>query len=135
LNSHAKPSEPGEIKRRKSLGRAGENVAKAHLLRNGFRILAVNYRRSEGEADIVAIKGDLLIFCEIKTRIGSGEPREGYGKVQQKRLAKVSEIFVHENRHLLPYEFDLRYDLVIVGKCDDGKLEVKEYIEDAIGPL
>jgi putative endonuclease len=135
MTPRAEPGEPGETARRKSLGKAGEAVAVKHLESKGFRILATNYRRRGGEADIVARKGPLLVFCEVKTLVGSGDPREGYGFRQQRRLGAIGEVFVHEHRDSLPSEFDMRFDLIVVGRASDGSLEVKEHITDAFGPI
>lgn len=134
MNKSAGPSEPGETARRKSLGKAGEAVSGRYLESKGFRILTVNFRRKVGEIDIIAKKGRLLVFCEVKTRIGAGDCREGYSARQQKRLVEVSEEYLVENELLLPAVFDLRYDVIIVGKADDGGLEVKEHITDAFRP-
>ena len=51
-----------------ALGRYGENVAAAHLSDAGLEILARNWRCEEGEIDIVALDGDCVVVCEVKTR-------------------------------------------------------------------
>lgn len=51
------------------LGRLGEELAATYLMRNGFRILQRNWNRYNGyELDIVAYKGGVLHFVEVKTR-------------------------------------------------------------------
>jgi Holliday junction resolvase-like predicted endonuclease len=76
----------------------------------------------------------LVICCEVKTRTGKSDPREGYSFTQQKRLADLSERYINEFRDRFPVDFDLRYDLIVVGKSESGGLEVKEHIEDAFRP-
>jgi len=134
MSRASRVSEPGETRRRKSLGRTGEDAARTYLQSIGFAILQVNYRRRGGEADIIARNGRLVVFCEVKTRIGSGESREGYGRTQRRRLVELSEKFLNENGHLVSAVYELRYDLMVVGEGEDGKLEVKEHIEDAFRP-
>ena len=55
---------------RQALGAFGERVAAAHLEAKGYRILERNYRRREGEIDIVAVSGGCLVFVEVRTRRG-----------------------------------------------------------------
>jgi len=124
----------GEASRRISLGRAGESVARRFLEENGFEIIATNYRKKGGEADIIGRSGKLVVFFEVKTRLGSGDPVEGYGEVQQARLVKTCEAFIAENSHLMPHDYDLRFDLVVVTGNEDGVLEVSEHIPDAFRP-
>ncbi len=134
MPSRRGPSVPGESARRKSLGKAGEAVAGRFLESIGFRLLAANYRRPEGEIDIVAKKGRLLVFCEVKTQVGSWDPRESYTERQQRRLVEASRAFLAEFEDLLPAVFDCRYDLIVIGEAAGGGLEVKEHIADAIRP-
>ena len=49
------------------LGRKGENFAADYLERNGFTILARNWRTEAGELDIVARKEHEIHFVEVKT--------------------------------------------------------------------
>jgi putative endonuclease len=53
------------------VGTAGEDVAAAYLLRNGYRILGRNVRLGKYELDIVArdIARDMIVFVEVKTRV------------------------------------------------------------------
>jgi hypothetical protein len=57
---------------RGALGRYGEDVAARQLQAAGLTILARNWRCREGEVDIVALDGDVLVMCEVKTRRGVG---------------------------------------------------------------
>lgn len=62
--------------RHAQLGRDGEDVAAAFVERLGWRVLARNWRPADhtlrGELDIVALDGDALVLCEVKTRSGTG---------------------------------------------------------------
>ncbi len=60
------------------LGRIGEDTAKAFLECKGYRILHRNFRCRAGEIDLVALKGRILHFIEVKTRQGDsyGHPAE-----------------------------------------------------------
>lgn len=53
-------------RRLKDKGRAGEDLVAAHYQSLWYTILHRNYSFSDGELDIVAIKGDCLTFVEVK---------------------------------------------------------------------
>ena len=124
----------GEARRKHSLGKAGESVARRYLEANGYRIIETNYRRRGGEVDIVAFKDRTLVFCEVKTRIGAGDAVESYSETQQRRMVRVSQLFLLDRAERLPKVFDLRYDLIVIGEGEDGILEVKEHMADAFRP-
>ncbi|HIW63473.1 MAG TPA: YraN family protein [Candidatus Stackebrandtia excrementipullorum] len=50
------------------VGLYGEELACAHLMRDGMRIVDRNWRHPIGEIDIVARLDRTLVFCEVKTR-------------------------------------------------------------------
>ena len=56
--------------RRKSLrrGHVSEYLAALSLILRGYRILAMRYRVRAGEIDIIARKGDVVSFIEVKAR-------------------------------------------------------------------
>jgi putative endonuclease len=54
-----------------ALGIFGENLVAQTLINQGFTILERNYRRFNGEIDIIAHQKELLIFVEVKTRRSS----------------------------------------------------------------
>ncbi|MDQ6969907.1 MAG: YraN family protein [Mariprofundus sp.] len=48
------------------LGQVGEDQAASYLRHRGYRILGRNIRLARGELDIVAERGELLLFIEVK---------------------------------------------------------------------
>jgi putative endonuclease len=130
--SKDKPSDGG---RRKSLGRAGEEAAIRYLEEKKYKILVRNYRQRSGEIDIIATRGRLLVFFEVKSLLGPGGDPEAYSMRQQRRLAELSECFLAQNAVSLPAEYDVRYDYIRVGRGVDGRLMVLEHIEDAFRPV
>ncbi|GIG86559.1 YraN family protein [Plantactinospora endophytica] len=53
---------------RQAVGAYGERCAVRHLVEAGLRVVARNWRCADGEIDIIAWEGDVLAFCEVKTR-------------------------------------------------------------------
>ena len=56
---------------RKNFGAEGEERAATFLQEKGFSIIERNYRAGRiGEIDIIALKKDLVVFAEVKSRSG-----------------------------------------------------------------
>jgi putative endonuclease len=53
---------------RTAIGRRAEDVAVAHLVEEGFRILWRNVRIGPLEVDLVAKRDDLVIIVEVRSR-------------------------------------------------------------------
>lgn len=81
------------------LGAAGEASVARWYRRNGYRILARNWRCREGELDIVALRGSELIFCEVKTRSSDayGTPAEAVTRVKRERIRTVAMRWIEAN--------------------------------------
>ena len=61
-------------RRNDAKGRRAETIAAIFLQLKGYRIMARRVRTRVGEIDLVARKGDTLVFVEVKARatLGSG---------------------------------------------------------------
>jgi putative endonuclease len=75
-----------------SLGRHGEEIAVTHLRAAGLEVLERNWRCSLGEIDVVALDGDCLVVCEVKTRrsAAAGSPLEAVTPVKLGRLRRLT---------------------------------------------
>ena len=75
-----------------ALGRYGEDLAVAHLERQGMTILARNWRCELGEVDVIARDGARLVVCEVKTRSSEryGSPVEAVGPRKVRRLRQLA---------------------------------------------
>lgn len=97
------------------LGRDGEAAVAAHLQRLGWSIVARNWRPTaghvRGEIDIIAQDGNVLVFCEVKSRSagGAGDPLEAVTRVKAQRLRVLAAAWLAE--HDLPYR-PIRFDVV-----------------------
>lgn len=84
------------------LGRRGEQLAAEHLSARGLTILDRNWRCPQGEIDLVARDGDVLVVVEVKTRSGVrfGHPLEAItpGKLARLRRLAGSWCQTHEGR-------------------------------------
>lgn len=119
-------------RRRKRTGKLGELEAMEALERQGYTILARNFRCRQGEADLVAEEGETLVFVEVKTRsdLGHGLPREAVGWTKQQRLG------VAALRYCCDHGIEdrpLRFDVVEVVLLR-GEVAGVEIISDAFVP-
>jgi Holliday junction resolvase-like predicted endonuclease len=56
----------------KPLGDRGEELASRHLESRGWIIVSRNFRMGRKEIDLVARRGEVVAFVEVKTRAGTG---------------------------------------------------------------
>lgn len=98
---------------RAALGREGETIAATLYRREGFRVVERNFRCRSGEIDLVARSGNLLVFCEVKTRRTDrwGEPSEAVRWDKQARLRRLAAEWMAARR---PGPVDVRFDVVSV---------------------
>lgn len=96
-------------------GRRGEDLAHRYLQRQGYIVVARNYRLSSGdaEADIVAWDGDSLAIVEVKSRETGeyGPPDRAVGPEKRAHMARVAREFA--SRNSTPWEH-VRFDVVTV---------------------
>lgn len=80
---------------KKILGKKGERTALQYLKKQGYQIVDTNYRTPLGEADIIALDKDELVFVEVKTRTGDefGAPKESVGKDKQRRYYNIARYY------------------------------------------
>jgi putative endonuclease len=98
---------------KRQVGDIGEDVVCKYLDTKGFRVLERNYLRKWGEIDIVAEKGQLLSFIEVKSV--SREPGDGfrpeenmhYQKVQRLRRAIQTYLLDRKIKESQKWQFDL----------------------------
>jgi putative endonuclease len=110
----------GALDGRAELGRRAEAMAAELLERAGMRVLARNWRRPEGELDLVAIDTDgSCVFCEVRSRTGeaSGDPLESVDSRKRARVIRAARLFLaSEPIAATAY----RFDVVAVTFLGDG---------------
>jgi putative endonuclease len=81
-------------------GALGEEAAAGLLRASGYRIVARNHRCRLGEIDIIAEKGELLVFVEVRTRATSlfGGPEETVDARKQRRVIAAARDYLAQRR-------------------------------------
>jgi putative endonuclease len=67
-SSRGRWSRGADADSRKRLGERAEQLACTHLRALGFEIVARNARVGRLELDVVARRGQLMVFCEVRSR-------------------------------------------------------------------
>jgi putative endonuclease len=116
------------------LGRNGEAAVAEWYEARGFEVLARNWRCRTGELDLV-LSGDhgaLVVFCEVKTRLGTayGSPFEAVTSAKQRRLRQLAGRWMAEAKPRALAPERLRVDVAAVQVAPGGTLHV-EVVEDA----
>ncbi|MGH9128446.1 MAG: YraN family protein [Acidimicrobiales bacterium] len=108
---------------RRTLGAQGEAIAADWYQARGYEVLARNWRRREGEIDLVLRQGSAYVFAEVKTRTTDafGVPAESVNRDKQARLRRLAARWLREDSPGPASE--IRFDVVsILG----GRIEVLE---------
>jgi putative endonuclease len=110
-------------RRNTALGAYGERLAAQRLVRDGMVLVDTNWRCGSGEIDLVLRDGEVLVFCEVKTRTSAayGHPLEAVGAAKAARLRRLAALWLEEHD---VHADGVRVDLVGVLLAERGAPEV-----------
>lgn len=97
---------------KQKIGDLGEDIAARWLRQHHYQVVGVNYLKPWGEIDIIANRGDVTHFVEVKTvseklnKDGSLQDREQNGfrpeenvdRRKRRRLARAIETYIDEQQ-------------------------------------
>ena len=80
----------------RSTGRTGEDIAARTLREKGYLILERNFSNKFGEIDIIAKHDNVLVFVEVKTKIGIdfGLPEEMVSPGKLQRIRNMATMYL-----------------------------------------
>jgi putative endonuclease len=121
----------------RNLGMLGEDLASEYLKREGWQIVARNWRTRRGEIDITARDGKCLVFVEVRTRRVSpyggdpylGRPEDSVTPRKQLQLARMAEAYLFD----VPWSGPWRIDVVALELNRDDTVARLAHYRDAIG--
>lgn len=104
------------VNARQQLGRAAEEAAARHLSREGWVLLGRNVRIGRGELDLIARRGGVLAFVEVKARRTTtcGSPEDGVGPRKRRQVARLAELWLGSRPWALRGVTDVRFDVIAV---------------------
>ncbi len=94
-------------------GRRGERIAAWWLRLKGWRILARRVRTPAGEVDLVARKGNVVAFVEVKARATDAELDFAIDQRRLARVAAAAEVLMP--RFAGPGD-DIRVDVLLIAR-------------------
>jgi len=80
----------------------------------GYTILAQNWRCAAGEIDIIAKRGTVLAFVEVKYRPTRHQALEAITSRQQQRIYQAASLFLAEQNGYDAYT--IRFDAIALSK-------------------
>ncbi|MCE1154725.1 MAG: YraN family protein [Bacteroidales bacterium] len=113
------------------LGKAGEEIAQAHLLSKDYTIIATNYRIGRLDLDIVATKDDMLVIVEVRTR-STAWYQQPEATVDRRKMQHIASAALGVVRWLR-WQGETRFDIIAVVGPVDGNYQV-DHFEDAFRP-
>ena len=111
------------------VGRWGEQAAAEYLEKQGYTILARNFRTGHGEVDIIARQENVLVFVEVKARSSNRYGYPEYAVSPKKRMHLLSSA----ERYILDHpEFQTwRVDVIAV-EGETGEANIVHF-ENVVG--
>jgi putative endonuclease len=118
------------LSKRLALGQRAETLAADYLQARGYTIVVRNWRRPEGELDLVVAREGLCVFVEVRSRTGveSGHPLETVNASKRARVLRSARLYLDQEK---PPAAVFRFDVVgVTFALDDSPPELV-HIEDA----
>ena len=93
-------------------GRRAERLAAWWLRLHGYRILATGWQSRLGEIDLIAARGDLVAFVEVKRRDDLEVGLRAISLRQRERIARAARLYMQEHPELEGRSF--RFDALVL---------------------
>ncbi|MBI5470603.1 YraN family protein [Candidatus Kaiserbacteria bacterium] len=104
------------ITSKRQTGNLGEEIAVQFLVKKGFKIIERNYNKPWGEIDIIAEKGNIVRFVEVKsvsreikegvTREIDYRPEELVNARKLRKLARTAALYMESKRDKREFQID-----------------------------
>ncbi len=88
------------LTRQRLTGNFGENAAKKHLKRSGYKVIETNYVALNNEIDIIAENKTTIAFVEVKTRSVDSKNKSEYRPAaavtpeKQRKIIKAAKYYL-----------------------------------------
>lgn len=100
-----------------NVGKWGEDVACEYLISQGYAISDRNWRHNHLEVDIVAYKGNRIVFAEVKTRSSEDvDPIEAIGDSKRRHLITAAKTYVE----IFRINHEIQFDIIAINGTPDN---------------
>ena len=96
----------------RNFGRGAEILCRWRLRLSRYQILETNYRLKTGEIDIIARRGHILVFIEVKARQSLDVAAHAIGRRQKQRIERTAMLYMSNQPEL--HGHDIRFDVMLV---------------------
>jgi putative endonuclease len=93
-------------------GAFAEGLSCWRLRLTGYRIVQRGFQAAGGEIDIIARRGNILAFVEVKARRSLDDATNALGSQQRRRIERTAQVFLAQNNELSTC--DARFDLMVL---------------------
>ena len=113
----------------RSIGQKGESIAAAYLEENGYIIIDRNYRTPHGEIDLIAAKGEVITFVEVKTRTSNslGPPEISITSRKIEHMRNAAEYFIQQHPEMTN---DWRIDVITIQLKSNQSVPIVDHFEN-----
>jgi len=118
------------------LGQVGERLVEQKYLQDGFKLLERNYIFPRGvqmgELDLIFLKGQELVFVEVKARRNEkfGGPFDAVDLNKQRKLVKTAKLYIHLHPKYQTYDYRIDVAAVDIDNTDNPVIILVNAIED-----
>lgn len=109
-------------------GKRAEEHAVSYLKKKFYKIIDRNWRYKKAELDIIAIKKEVLVFVEVKSRSYSyfGEPETAVNEKKAELIFAASQAYMEKTGHL----WAIRFDIISIILDKEGRPVLLKHIKD-----
>jgi putative endonuclease len=116
------------ITTRKTLGNRGETAAATYLQQKGYTLVGANWRRNQGEFDLIMRQDEILVFVEVRTRKSGLEAAlESITPRKRQILEQLAYLYLEEHN----LDCDWRIDVIAISPNAKTTAQI-EHIENAL---
>ncbi|MCM3131963.1 YraN family protein [Paenibacillus polysaccharolyticus] len=122
---------PGGKLTRQQKGKIGEEEACRCLKEQDYAILQRNWRCRSGEVDIIALREDVLIFVEVRSRSynsGFGTPQESVDQRKMQQVRSTAAVYLQMTGEQTR---QIRFDVIAVMMNHAGEMMSVKHLENA----
>ena len=109
------------------VGRWGEQAAADYLEKQGYIILARNFRTAHGEIDIIARQKNVLVFVEVKARSSNryGYPEFSVSPKKRQHILSAAQEYILSHPEFATWRVDV---IAVEGETGEAKISQFENV-------